>query len=261
MARYPGAQYRGPVPNVGGPQTEHRLFVIHIMEGSLSGTDAWIHDPVAKVSANFGNGKSDLLYQWVDTSTVAWAQAEYNGVSISVEHEGNTGDSLTASQLEKTAQILAWAHTTHGIPLQVTNDPNGSGVIGHGLLGVAGGNHPDCPGQPILNQRQAIVDRAKQILDPTPAPIKPKEVDMILHNITGSPEVWALSGSLYWHVIDPASMASYLQAGVPRATISAAEHAAILAAATALRPPQNVLTGSVPVSLSGTGSVSFGTPA
>ncbi len=62
-----------------------------------------------------------------------------------------------------------------------------------------------------------------------------QEHDMILHSITGSSEVWALSGSLYWHVVDTTSLASYRAAGVPQAVISTAEHAAILAGAEALK--------------------------
>jgi hypothetical protein len=65
---------------------------------------------------------------------------------------------------------------------------------------------------------------------PPTVPTVPEEFDMILHNITGSPEVWALSGGLYWHVQDVATRNSYLAAAVPQATVSAAEHAAILAA-------------------------------
>lgn len=74
------------------------------------------------------------------------------------------------------------------------------------------------------------------------------ESDMILHSVTGSPEVWALSGSLYWHVVDPASLASYRSAGVPQATITAAEHAAVLAAAEALKNPQASVTVAWPKS-------------
>jgi hypothetical protein len=62
-----------------------------------------------------------------------------------------------------------------------------------------------------------------------------QEDDMILHTITGSPEVWALSGSLYWHVADQGSLQSYLDQGVKRATITAAEHADILAAVAAAK--------------------------
>lgn len=70
-----------------------------------------------------------------------------------------------------------------------------------------------------------------------------QERDMILHSITGSSEVWALSGSLYWHVVDTASLASYRAAGVPQATISAAEHAAILAGAEALKGQAATVVG------------------
>lgn len=67
-------------------------------------------------------------------------------------------------------------------------------------------------------------------VDPPPGTTTPQESDMILHAITGNPEIWALSGSLYWHVADPASMASYEKAGVAMAVITGTEHAAILAA-------------------------------
>lgn len=164
MSRYPGATWRGPVPNVGGAMTDHRLFVVHIQDGSEAGTDAWIHNPAAQVSAHFGNPKTGGPDQWVDTGQVAWAEAAYNGVGISIENEGHSGESLTASQVENAAQILAWAHGVHGVKLQVTDDPGGEGVIGHGLLGAAGGGHYDCPGPPILAQRQAIVNRAARIV-------------------------------------------------------------------------------------------------
>lgn len=153
-----------------GGMISHRLFVMHIQEGTESGTDAWFHNPDAQVSAHFGNPKTGPLDQWVDTNDRAWAQADYNNVAISLENEGHGGDSLTANQLENAANLLVWAHQTHGTPLQVTDDPNGSGVIGHGLLGEAGGGHFDCPGSPILAERQQVVDMAKALLGQSPTP-------------------------------------------------------------------------------------------
>ena len=190
MPKYSAAHWKGPVPNmVQGGMTNHRLFVLHIQEGTEAGTDAWFHNPASQVSAHFGNPKTGQLDQWVDTNDRAWAEASYNTVGVSCENEGQSGDSLTQSQLENAAQLLAWVHITHGTALQVTDDPYGQGVIGHGELGVAGGNHPDCPGAPILAQRQAIVDRAKQIVGqaggptPTPASNHPAwpEHDFIYH--------------------------------------------------------------------------------
>jgi N-acetyl-anhydromuramyl-L-alanine amidase AmpD len=153
--------------------TSHRLYVLHIQEGTETGTDAWFHNSASQVSSHLGNPKQGEMDQWVDTKDRAWAEADYNSVGVSTENEGQSGDTLTPSQLENNAQALAWAHTTHGTKLQVTNNPDGEGVIGHGQLGVGGGNHPDCPGAPILAQRQAIVDRALVILGqnpPSPTP-------------------------------------------------------------------------------------------
>jgi N-acetylmuramoyl-L-alanine amidase len=238
MARYPGAAFHGPVPNMHAGGNHPRLFVLHIMEGSLSGTDAWFHNPQAQASSNFGNGRGGLLYQWVDTADEAWAQAAYNNAAISVEHEGNTGDSLTEAQLNNDAHLLAWAHQVHGIPLRVTDDPASSGVIGHGLLGVAGGNHPDCPGTPVLDQRQEIVDRAIALLTPAPTPLPPLKENEMLYQLTGfnGPAVAMFDphSKLIWDVADGTSATSWAAAqGVVKVTITAAEHAAIVAACSA----------------------------
>jgi hypothetical protein len=248
----------------------YRLFVLHIQQGSEAGTDAWFHNPAAQVSAHFGNPKTGAPDQWVDTGQVAWAEANYNAVSVSVENEGKSGESLTSSQLENAARILAWCHTTHGIKLQVTDDPNGEGVIGHGLLGVAGGDHPDCPGAPILAQRQAIVERAKAILSPTPTPT-PQETDMArLFDVQADPAdpakpganpgIWAaVEGIGYVHVQDPAQLAAYRAGGTPEGVISFAQHQGHLAAVAAQRAVANVtvdatqLTGAVLAALSDPG--------
>jgi hypothetical protein len=101
-----------------------------------------------------------------------------NRIGISIEHEGYAGDSLTPSQIENDAQVLAWVHTTHGIPLQSTDDPiNGSGVGWHGMGGDAWGGHFDCPGDPIKAARPQIIARALEILGQpsTPAPQPPAD--------------------------------------------------------------------------------------
>lgn len=163
MTLFPAARWRGPVPNQGGSMGRILGLVLHIQEGSEAGTDAWFHNPASKVSAHFGNPKSGPLDQWVEVGTVAWAEVDGNSTWISVENEGNSGDSLTASQLENVAQLLAWLHTGYGVPLQIS-DSTVPGLTGHGLGGAAWGGHYDCPGAPILSQRQAIIDRAGQLL-------------------------------------------------------------------------------------------------
>jgi len=172
--RYPAAVWSGPLPTTnyepGGMGTVNGL-VLHIEEGTEPGTDAWFHNPTSIVSAHFGNPKSGPLQQWVDTDDMAYAEVNGNPNWISVEHEGNSGDSLTASQIQNDAELLAWLFRQYGFTLQVCDDPSGQGVAGHVTGGAAWGNHLDCPGAPIMAQRQSIVDKAHTILHPATDPI------------------------------------------------------------------------------------------
>lgn len=175
MSRFPQAIWRGPVPNQGGTMGPIHGLVLHIQEGSEAGTDSWFHNPASKVSAHFGNPKSGRLDQWVEVGRVAWAEVSGNTNWISIETEGKSGDSLTVSQLENAAQLLAWLHANYGVPLQIS-DSTRPGLTGHGLGGSAWGGHTDCPGVPILNQRPAIIARATAILGGTSAPIPGDDV-------------------------------------------------------------------------------------
>ena len=164
--RYNGALWRGPTVNMTpGGMLGHIGLVLHIQQGTEAGTDSWFKNPAAQVSAHFGNPKTGQLEQWVDTDDRAWAEVAGNPYWISVENEGYSGDSLTASQLENAAELLAWAHATYNVPLQISDNPGAGigGLTGHGLGGAAWGGHIDCPGTPILGQRQAIITRAAQI--------------------------------------------------------------------------------------------------
>jgi hypothetical protein len=182
MTRFERATWRGPVPNQGGTMGPIHGLVLHIQEGSEAGTDAWFHNPTSKVSAHFGNPKSGPLDQWVDVGTVAWAEVSGNTNWVSVENEGHSGDSLTPSQLENVAWLLAWLHTQYGVPLAISDTPAAGtpGLTGHGLGGSDWGGHYDCPGAPILAQRPAIIARAQQLLgaSPAPTPVPTTEDDM-----------------------------------------------------------------------------------
>ena len=73
MARYSNAQWR-PVPNeTPGGMTAYKFLVLHIMQGTLGGTDSWFHNTASRVSSHFGVGKDGTVYQWVDTAERAWA--------------------------------------------------------------------------------------------------------------------------------------------------------------------------------------------
>lgn len=162
------AQWVGPTPNQSGAMREYRGVVLHVMQGSLPGSIAWGKNPDSNVSFHFGTAKDGRCQQLVDTDITAWTQVSGNGHWLSIENEDYSGNPLSAAQVEKCAQIYARAVREYGIPLQITDSPNGYGLGWHGMGGANWGGHYDCPGEPIKAQRQQILDRAKQILGVAP---------------------------------------------------------------------------------------------
>lgn len=77
---------------------------------------------------------------------------------------GQGGDSLTDAQLDRNAQVLAWAHEKYDVPLQVAKSPSGRGLGYHAMGGDAWGGHTSCPGTKIVAQLSEIVKRAKAIV-------------------------------------------------------------------------------------------------
>ena len=141
-----------------------RLIVVHVAQGSSqSGIDAWFADPKAQVSAHFSIVARGVVHQHVPLTVMAWAERDYNDVAISIEHLGYSGKKITRPQLRASMRLIEWLHVQFPqVPLRRTADPIGNGVIGHGELGVAGGDHPSCPGAPILDQFDRALAPAKR---------------------------------------------------------------------------------------------------
>jgi hypothetical protein len=161
--RYPGAEWKPISINFQRGGNSPRFLVEHIMQGTLTGTDGWFRNPAAQVSAHFGIGKAGEVIQWVDTADTAWHAVAANHMSIGVEHEGDSGQVLTAAQLEADAKLLAWAAEHHPIPLALAASPAGSGLAYHALGGTDWGGHLACPGAPIVSQLGGILAHARQI--------------------------------------------------------------------------------------------------
>ena len=157
MNRYPKAKW---VPayagNIGGALDvlRVRLIVEHVAQGNWqSGIDAWFRNPNAKVSSHFSISRLGVIHQHVELDRMAWAEADYNDVAWSIENLGYSGNKMPVLQKRANLRLLSFLHEqAPHIPLRRTSNPNGTGVIGHGELGIAGGDHPDCPGRPILAQ-------------------------------------------------------------------------------------------------------------
>jgi murein L,D-transpeptidase YcbB/YkuD len=171
--RYQHAQWKGAHPNnFSTTRNVPKFIVIHVTSGdSLGGTDSWFQNPKAQVSAHFCIGKDGQVHQYVDTDQVAYAEMAWNDKSISIEHSGHSGDSLTPAQLASLKGLLTWINMNYKIPLVRTKNGHGfSGIIGHGELGVDGGNHPNCPGKNILKSVETLLgETPPSVPAPTPA--------------------------------------------------------------------------------------------
>ncbi len=164
--RWTGAQWR-PIPVNWSPGTPdpNRLFIVHVMQGSLWGTDSWFRNPRAQASAHFGVGKDGTCFQWVDTDQMAWHACDANPFSIGVETEGYSGQPFTNAQIQSLARMFHWANQNYpGISMWLNSRPyTGSGLSWHGLGGNAWCGHPSCPGSARVNQLGLILSKAKSL--------------------------------------------------------------------------------------------------
>lgn len=155
----------------GGLKAGTRGLVEHIASGFYQGTISWQKNATADspTSSHWIVGRNGRIAQMVDTDDASWAQSSGNQTWHSVENEGfGTDDGLhakypwerlTDAQVEANAALYAKGHLELGWPLQLANSVSGRG-LGHHSMGAPAWGHASCPGDPIISQKQAILDRA-----------------------------------------------------------------------------------------------------
>jgi hypothetical protein len=182
MARFPEAEWLGE----HSPQEtmdRHDIVCVHTIVGF-----APAH------AAHFSTHPDGRIQQSRDTRYRSGANADGNHRVIAVENEdhgdafadwsGSNVPRLTDAQVTANAKILAWAHETHGVPLQLCPDskPGSRGLAYHrqGIDGNFGGfDFPGrvsggeiwtetfgkvCPGDRRISQLPEILRRAKAIV-------------------------------------------------------------------------------------------------
>lgn len=110
-----------PTPNQtkGRGTQKPEIIVIHIMDGTLAGTDSWFASSTSGVSSHYGIGKGGDVHQYVKEADTAWANGRVqnptyklykpninpNAYSISIEHEG-TGTTVWSKEMKQTSANL-----------------------------------------------------------------------------------------------------------------------------------------------------------
>jgi hypothetical protein len=191
MARMPGARWLGEhSPKV--PMSRYDIVCEHTIVGF-----APAH------AAHFSVHHDGTIDQSRDTRWRSGANLDGNHRVIAIENEdhgpafgawnvndGHAVPAFTPAQIEANAKILAWAHQTHGIPLQLcpNSRPTSRGLAYHrqGIDGNFGdyafpGRVPGgelwtksrgkvCPGDRRIAAREQILARARQIVAGIPQP-------------------------------------------------------------------------------------------
>lgn len=130
------------------------IHVLHIMQGSLSGTDSHFNNTVVDASTHFGIGKNGEIHQYVSEEHGAWGNGlltnpdwewakAFPGVnpnlySLSYELEGMSGDSPTAEQWDALLYLLRLKSAEYGIPAERRR------FAGHFMIDPV--NRGGCPG-------------------------------------------------------------------------------------------------------------------
>ena len=119
-------------------------IVLHVMDGTLTGTDAWFANPKAKVSAHYGVGRHGEIHQYVDEADTAWHAGDWgvNLSTIGIEHEGrqNGGTPYWAPTLE---QLLASVRLAASICHRHGIAPDPDTLLRHSEINP---DHALCPG-------------------------------------------------------------------------------------------------------------------
>ena len=124
------------------------FIVIHIAQGSYSGTINWFKDPRANVSAHYVVGRRGQIAQCVHNKDIAWHAGNwrYNKKSIGIEHAGFAGNRWTRRMYRSSAKLSAYLCRQFNIPVHHRY------IFGHRHVpGVA----TRCPG-PRFNRRRYL---------------------------------------------------------------------------------------------------------
>jgi N-acetylmuramoyl-L-alanine amidase len=135
-----------PSPNYtrGRNGYQPEAIVIHIMEGTLTGTDAWFRNPQSRVSAHYGIGKNGDVHHYVQEADTAWHAGRVhapawsgikpagNGMyvnpnyyTIGIEHEGDAQSEWTNDMYNASAKLIAEMSKRWNIPIDQAH------IIGH----------------------------------------------------------------------------------------------------------------------------------
>ncbi len=130
--------------SAGRKQYRPEAVVIHIMEGTLTGTDSWFQNPASRVSAHYGIGKTGEVHRYVKETDTAYHAGRVNNPSwkgikqagtnvyvnpnyytVGIEHEGNQHSEWTEAMYNASAEMIRDICKRWNIPVDRNH------IVGH----------------------------------------------------------------------------------------------------------------------------------
>lgn len=141
--------------------------VIHIMEGTLAGTDSWFGNPDSKVSAHYGIGLKGDVHQYVGETDSAWhagrkSNPSWKGIvpgvnpnyyTIGIEHEGTEDSAWTKEMYDASASLVRDICNRWAIPIDRDH------IIGHREIYAV----KTCPGNRVDVERLVKAARKQSV--------------------------------------------------------------------------------------------------
>jgi len=149
-----------PSPNFTRGRQNYKpiAIVIHIMEGTMQGTDSWFGSPKSQVSAHYGVSRMGDIHRYVLETDTAWHAGRVNNPSwklliragngyiadpnyytIGIEHEGTAESNWTPQMYSASSALIADIAQRWNIPLDRDH------VIGHHEIYAI----KSCPGDKV----------------------------------------------------------------------------------------------------------------
>ncbi len=150
----------------GGHTVDH--ITLHIMAGTLAGTDSHFNNPnlTSPASAHYGIGADGSIHQYVAENNTAWSDgnALSNATGISIEHQGGlAGIPCTRACMDASAQLCADIARRYRWKRMEHIDSDAGNIYLH--REVRGSTHTTCPDlAPNGLDVNYVINKANEIL-------------------------------------------------------------------------------------------------
>lgn len=142
-----------PSPNFNKGRDGYKVecVSIHIMDGSLIGTNSWFANPISQVSSHYGVGLKGEIVKYISEEDTAYTQGYHEGATfklhkpgvnpnkyfISIENEGTDLSNASPEQLQSLVSLIKDICGRYALPVDRDH------IIGHYEVDPI--RKPNCP--------------------------------------------------------------------------------------------------------------------